>query len=167
MTATEEAQLFCASIVLQLAGSFFSILLHVFFQQSRITKILLQYGLQPFNTSPLTETLQITPKRTMLPMLRSSSTEVCDTFHLLSRSAHESSALQAWRLGVGMPTLLLSSAALAQYLSSLSSRAAVLLGWENCIGRLVGGFQVQQWRDPEVDGERGWDMSRPWWKSLK
>lgn len=59
---------------------------------------------------------------------------VCDTFHLLSRSAHESSALQAWRLGVGMPTLLLSSAALAQYLSSLSSILGLLGGTCGVVG---------------------------------
>jgi len=36
-------------------------------------------------------------------------------------AAGESSALNAWRLFLGMPMLLLSSAGLAQWLSTLSS----------------------------------------------
>ncbi|CAJ1408014.1 unnamed protein product [Effrenium voratum] len=67
-------------------------------------------------------------------------TLVVDTLHLLSASSkeHEPPLLQAWRLVFGMPLLLLSSAVLAQWLSTLAS----ILGLLGGTGGVIGCFCV-------------------------
>ena len=63
--------------------------------------------------------------------------QVCDTLQmLLVSSLNESNFLSAWRLVLGMPILLFCSAALAQYLSTLSSNLEKCWRWR---GDQLGG----------------------------
>lgn len=89
-------------------------------------------------------------------------TLVCDTLHMLTVSqgagaagaagaAGESSALNAWRLFLGMPMLLLSSAGLAQWLSTLSSILGLLGGTCGVIGCFCvpGAMYLRVWYTKE------------------
>eukprot|EP00434_Breviolum_minutum_P009123 symbB.v1.2.008036.t1/scaffold490.1/size198488/7 len=77
---------------------------------------------------------------------------VCDTLQmLLVSSLNESNFLSAWRLVLGMPILLFCSAALAQYLSTLSSILGLLGGTCGVIGCFCvpGAMYLRVWYTQE------------------